>query len=303
MLRRPLPLALAATLLLAGCSSSDADPADRGDEGATHAVEHARGTSEVPDAPERVVVLEPVALDTAMALGVVPVGAAVLDVTRGAPSYLGEEAAGITTVGTVPEPNLEQIAALEPDLILGTESRHTSLYDALDAIAPTVFLESQADAWQDNVGLVAEALGDPDGAVRLLTEYDERCAEVAAAHGTAGRTAQLVRPRDGILTLYGPTSFAGSTLECAGFTTPERDWEGSISVDVSPELASQARADLVVVTSPDPEDASTTPPFLARAVPDVRPVDESFWITGVGPLGGQVVLDDLDRLLTETPAG
>lgn len=38
------------------------------------------------------------------------------------PAYLGEEAQAIEVVGTVPEPNFEAIAALEPDLILGTDT-------------------------------------------------------------------------------------------------------------------------------------------------------------------------------------
>jgi iron complex transport system substrate-binding protein len=46
------------------------------------------------------------------------------------------------------------------------------------------------------------------------------------------------------------------------------------------------------------------PSVLAgNGFPDVQAVDQSFWITGVGPLGGQVVLDDLDRLLSaQAPA-
>jgi iron complex transport system substrate-binding protein len=299
-------LALCAVLALAGCSASADDPESDGGSGETHAVEHARGTTDVSVDPQRVVTLEPVELDTAVALGRVPVGSTVLDEASGVPAYLAEagpDAAAveaIESVGTVAEPDLERIAALRPDLILGTESRHGALYDKLSAIAPTVFMATQEDAWQDNVGLVAEALGDAEGADRLLGEYDARCAEVAAEHETVGRTAQLVRPRDGLLTLYGPASFAGSTLECAGFATPERDWEDSISVDLSPELAAEAGADLVVVTAVDPDDPAAVPSALSgTAFPEVRAVDQSFWITGVGPLGGQVVLDDLDRLLTQ----
>jgi iron complex transport system substrate-binding protein len=299
-LARPLlALGTLGVLALGGCASEATTDEGGGDE--THAVSHARGTTDVPLHPRRVVTLEPVQLDTAVALGVVPVGSAVLSEATGVPAYLssdGADTSGIATVGTVPEPSLEKIAALHPDLILGTESRHSALYDQLSAIAPTVFMATQEDPWQDNVGLVAEALGDPQGGADLLAAYDERCDEVAAEHDTAGRTAQLVRPRDGLLTLYGPTSFAGSTLECAGFTTPERDWAGSISVDLSPELAGEAAADLVVVTTSDPEDPAAVPSALSGpGFPDVHAVDESFWITGVGPLGGQVVLDDLENLL------
>ncbi len=292
-------LALTALLALAGCAPSPAAETAEPAGDATRSVEHARGTAEVPELPQRVVVLEPVQLDTAVALGVMPVGAAVLSDAAGIPAYLGEEAAGIESVGTVMEPSIEAIAALEPDLIIGTESRHAALFDRLETIAPTVYMATQTDPWQQNVALVAEALGDPAGAERLLADYEARCAEIAEEFDTAGSTAQLVRPRDGILTLYGPASFAGSTLECAGFTTPDRAWE-DISLDVSPENVLDASADLVLVTTTDVDDPATMPRAIAdnaAAFPELHLVDQSFWITGVGPLGGMTVLDDLERLL------
>lgn len=290
-----------AALALTACSGSAASESTAEPSAATHVMEHARGETAIPNAPKRVVVLEPVQLDTTVALGVTPVGAAVLNETAGVPAYLGDDAADIPTVGTVAEPNVQLIAAAKPDLIIGTESRHSALYDQLSEIAPTVFMATQTDPWRDNVRFVAEALGDPDGADELLDAYDARCAEIADEHDTAGKTAQLIRPRDGILTLYGPTSFAGSTLECAGFTTPEQPWE-DISLDLSPERVLEAQADQVFVTTTDVDDESTMPASLrdnAASFPELHLVDQSFWITGVGPLGGMAVLDDLDRLLSD----
>ncbi len=293
---------VAATTAVAVTACGSSGGGDESDTAAatTRTVEHAHGVAEVPDSPQRVVVLEPVQLDTTIALGATPVGAAVLSEATGVPAYLGEEAAGIETVGTVAEPNVEAIAALAPDLILGTETRHGDLYEQLAGIAPTVFMASQADPWQDNVRFVAGVLGKEDAAQTLLDDYTARCEEIATEHRTEGRTAQLIRPRNDNLTLYGPTSFAGSTLECAGLTIPPRDWENSISVDLSPELAAEAKADLVVVTSAQPDDPATMPAAVtanAQYFPNLHLVDQSYWITGVGPLGGMTVLDDLDRIL------
>ncbi|MEU7979136.1 iron-siderophore ABC transporter substrate-binding protein [Micromonospora sp. NPDC049081] len=294
-----LTVASAAVLAVAACGSDDSEPA--GSVGDTRTVEHARGKTAVPNKPTRVVVLEPVQLDTAIALQLTPVGAAVLNEAAGVPKYLGDKAAGITTVGTVQEPNVQKIAALKPDLIIGTESRHSALYQQLTDVAPTVFMASQADPWQDNVKFTATTLGGADSADKLLTDFRQRCADIAEKFGTAGKSAQLIRPRDGVLTLYGPTSFAGSALECVGFKTPERDWENSISVDVSPERVLEAKADHVFVTTVDVNDRSTIPASVtanAAAFPRLHLVDQSFWITGVGTVGGQAVLDDLERILT-----
>ncbi|OZD89778.1 iron ABC transporter substrate-binding protein [Rhodococcus sp. 05-2256-B2] len=296
-------LAITALAVAAGATAcSSADTADGSAGEATRTVETVRGSIDVPDNPLRVVTLEPVELDTTVALGIVPVGTAVLSETAGVPPYLGTEAAGIATVGTVAEPTIEDIAAAQPDLILGTETRHAQYYDQLSAIAPTVFIASQSDPWRDSVRFVGRVLGKEAKAEELLTAYDDRCAEIAEKHDTAGKTAQLIRPRSGELTLYGPSSFAGSTLECAGFTTPPRpEWTDEISVDLSPELAAQAAADLIVVTADNPSDPGAIPASItdnAATLPNPHAVDLSYWITGVGPMGGQTVLDDIDRILS-----
>ncbi|WP_460795843.1 ABC transporter substrate-binding protein [Microbacterium sp. GXF0217] len=301
--RRVLSLAsfsLAAVLLLAGCTSpSNAGDATPAETPSTRSVEHARGTTEVPDAPQRVVVLEPVELDTAVALGVTPVGAAVASNVSGVPEYLGAE--GIEPVGTVPEPDLEAIAALAPDLILGTESRHSQLYDQLEAIAPTVFMETQADPWQENVLLIGEALGQEAEAQTLLDGFNERCEEIKDEFDVDGVTANLIRPRDETtLSLYGPTSFAGGALECTGLTIPDREWGDGLQADLSPENIMDAQADYVFVTTADVEDESTIPSAItqnAAAFPIVTLVDTSYWVSGVGPMGGDLVLDDIEQFL------
>ncbi|MEZ0491638.1 iron-siderophore ABC transporter substrate-binding protein [Kineococcus sp. TBRC 1896] len=297
-------LALSAALLLAGCSASTTAPAPgTGTAAAERVVEHARGQTRVPAAPQRVVVLEPVQLDTAVALGTTPVGAAVASNVTGVPAYLGVGDA-VRSVGTVPEPDLEAIAALRPDLVLGTETRHGRLYDALSRIAPTVFMASQSDPWQDNVRLVGQALGQADRAAELLDGFQDRCAEVAREHDLDGTvTANLLRPRDGgTFSLYGPTSFAGSALECAGLRLPERDWDGGIQVDLSAERVPDAAADHLFVPA-DPgslDDPAAVPALVAgnpAAFGAVHVVDTSYWVSGVGPLGGRRVLDDVDRIL------
>ncbi|GAB3619969.1 iron-siderophore ABC transporter substrate-binding protein [Glutamicibacter endophyticus] len=289
-------------LALSACSSATQPTEASGQEAGLHEVTHARGTTQVPVDPQRVVVLEPVQLDTAVALGKEPVGTTVVNETTGVPAYLGQDAADIAQVGTVMEPSLEKIAALKPDLIIGTESRHSALYEQLSDVAPTVYMKTQADPWQENVALVAEALGDSEGAAELLDAYQERCAAISESYNTADTTVQLIRPRDTRLTLYGPVSFAGSTLECAGLSIPEHDWE-DISLDISPEKVLDAQADLVLVTSNDLTDPATMPESITsnpEAFDNTHLVDFSYWIAGVGPKGGMTVLDDLERILKDT---
>lgn len=297
--RAILAASVGALLLLSGCAAASPDGDASESPAGTHEVAHARGTTEVPDDPQRVVVLEPLELDTAVAIGITPVGAAVASNVAGVPAYL--DAQGVEPVGTVPEPDLEAIAALKPDLILGTEARHSALYDQLSAIAPTVFIATQADPWRDNALLIGRALGREANVSGLLATVDERCASLSDEYAVAGQTAQLIRPRDETtLSLYGPVSFAGSLLECVGFTIPDQDWADGLQADISPENIMSARADHVFVTATDVDDASAVPAAItqnADAFPSVTLVDTSYWVSGVGPKGAQAVLDDIETFL------
>jgi iron complex transport system substrate-binding protein len=96
------------------------------------------GEAETEGTPGRVVVLDTGELDSAMSLGVTPVGAVE---GLGLPSYL-EGTGEIENVGTIEEPTLEKIATLEPDLILSSKFRHEPIYDQLSQIAPTVFTKT-----------------------------------------------------------------------------------------------------------------------------------------------------------------
>lgn len=299
--RRFVPLlsaVVATALALGGCASTGAAPEPT--SAGTHAVTHARGTTDVPDDPQRVIVLEPVELDTAVALGVTPVGAAVASNVAGVPAYLGVD--GVTPVGTVPEPDLEAIAALRPDLILGTESRHSKLYEQLSAIAPTVFMATQSDPWQQNALLVGAALGRTAQTQQLLTDVTQRCAAIKDEFALAGKTANMIRPRDETtLSLYGPTSFAGTALECVGLTIPPQEWKDGLQADISPENIRRAAADYVFVTTTDVDDPSSIPAAVtqnADAFGSVTLVDTSYWVSGVGPKGGMRVLDDIERFLS-----
>ncbi|MDT3330130.1 ABC transporter substrate-binding protein [Microbacterium aquilitoris] len=285
-------------LALAGCTAATAPESASGSAApGARSVEHARGTADVPDQPERVVTLEPLELDTAVAVGITPVGAAVAGNVTELPSYLG--ASDVAPVGTVPEPDLEAIAALKPDLILGTESRHSELYEQLSAIAPTVFIASQADPWRENATLIGEALGREDEVAGLLTGVDEECARLKSEYALDGQTVQLIRPRDETtLSLYGPVSFAGSLLECVGFTIPDREWEDGLQADLSPENIASATADHVFVTAADVDDRSAIPGAVASAFPDATLVDTSTWVSGVGPKGAEAVLGDIERYLS-----
>ncbi|MEM9979793.1 MAG: ABC transporter substrate-binding protein, partial [Cyanobacteria bacterium P01_D01_bin.2] len=141
----------------------------------TRPVEHVMGTSQVPIAPKRIVVLDTTPLDAALALGIDPVGT----ISYGMPpGYLGEQASDIEIIGQFNQPNLEAIFKLKPDLILGAKSISEKLYPKLSRIAPTVFIEgaSRSWDWKNNFRIYADALNRTEQAEQLITDYDQQLA-------------------------------------------------------------------------------------------------------------------------------
>ena len=321
---RPLMLALSVvgSLALAACSSSDdasqGAPADVGsaDDGSAvdedagpRTIEHAMGSTEVPAEPERVVVLDSSFLDSSIALGVTPVGATEGIAGAGLPAYLGDDVADVELVGLTEEPTLEEVAALAPDLIIGAKVRHQDIYEQLSAIAPTVFSESSGTNWQDQVRLTGEALGRSDEAEQLLADVESRAAEVGEQVGAADMTATIVRFIPGQIRLYGPGTFSGSVLESVGFDLGDKGYDEQYGMAViSQERLDLIDADVVFATNPGEEsagristDREAAGPLWEQlpAVVDGRQHDiaDSTWMTGIGVLGANRILDDVESML------
>lgn len=296
---------------LAGCGGTE--PEERAQAGAgerTRTVEHALGETEVAGTPERVVVLDTGELDAALALGVTPVGAVRTDVSDALPTYIadaGVDAADIADVGTIAEPDLEAIAALEPDLVLSNAVRHTDLYEQLSGIAPTVFAEAVGESWQENLLLAGEALGRADRARELLDEHAARAEEVGALFGDPADTeVSVVRFLDGSpIRLYGEGSFIGSVLADVGFARPELQRTAETFVEVSPEEVTRADGDLLVHAAYGDAGAAAAAQVTAGplwgSVPAVQAgrafeVSDDRWFLALGPIGADLVLDDLEEL-------
>lgn len=267
-------------------------------------VQHAMGETEVPADPQRVVVLDSSFLDASIALGVVPVGATEGTPGAGLPAYLGEPITGIAIAGDTTTPNLEQVAALEPDLILAAKVRHEALYDQLSAIAPTVFSESSGQDWTAQVRLTGDALGRAAAADGLVTTFEERAASVGEAIGAAGQTASIVRFIPGQTRLYGPTTFSGAVLTAVGFDLGGREYDPSFGMAlISAEQLELVDTDVIFATDYAGEGSSRGEfEALWNNLPAVAAghqfdIEDSTWMSGIGVIGANAILDDLETWL------
>ncbi|MFC4016792.1 ABC transporter substrate-binding protein [Micromonospora sp. GCM10011542] len=312
MRRLVAALAAAAALGVGLTACGESDPVAGTTTGETREITHAMGTTKVPVEPKRVVVLDTDKIDTALSLGITPVGAATAGEAKSWPTYFGaEKLAGIKEVGVLTEPDLEAINALKPDLILGSKFRQEKFYDELAAIAPTVFTEKVGITWKENLLLDGKALGKEQQAKDLLASYEKRAKDFGAKLGdAAARKVSIVRFIPGNIRVYGPDSFSGIVVGDVGLGRPERQLlankEDKRFDLVSPERINEVDGDVIFVTAygdkAAAEQAKVTGGALWKGLGAVKagkayPISDEVWMTGIGVGAANKILDDLAKYL------
>lgn len=147
-------------------------------------IEHALGSTTIQAKPERVVTWGWSAQDVVIELGVAPVGMPFFNYGGGDDGILPWTEAAIaergmampTVLPDTPEPPIEAIAALQPDVIIAPYSGLTQEeYDLLSNIAPVVAYKDTPwlIRWQDVADLTGRALG-------LSAEVDQLVADTEA---------------------------------------------------------------------------------------------------------------------------
>ncbi|HWI73154.1 MAG TPA: ABC transporter substrate-binding protein [Baekduia sp.] len=190
--------------LAAGCGSSggDGDGAPAGaaetsttaasDQGTFPAVAtHRFGTTTVPKRPERIVIAGLTEQDVVLALGYKPIATTEWYGDKpGAIWPWARRAMGATNPEVLEATDgipIEKIAALRPDLIIGTNSGMTKKeYNKLSRIAPTIpGVKGGTDyfsPWDQQTILVAQALGKEAAGRKLVDDIKASFAKAAAAH-------------------------------------------------------------------------------------------------------------------------
>ena len=230
--RATLP-AVAASLVLAGCSASAATPAAPTTTSvnaapATVTITHAQGTAEVQADPAKVVVLDTASLDTLDALDLED---RVVGIPQMASLPVGLQAyASTKTVGTAQEPDLEAIAALDPAAII-ISGRSAAKYAELNQVAPTIDLTSDNARPIESLKSSTEALGDlfdvADKADAALADVDKTIADAKASVSTDA-TSLILLTSGGKVSAFGPGArFGGLIHDVLGVPAAATDLEAS----------------------------------------------------------------------------
>ena len=246
---------------IVGCGAEEEAVAPTAMPGAgeTRTIEHAAGTMEVPVEPARIVTIDQVfpvhltSLGLPMAGALNDVDAVLGDVAPLLPDDLDVDA--IERIGDRGQPNLESIALISPDLIVGSPAQGIDeLYDQLSEIAPTVLIDRGTTGdWRQTFLTLAEAVGRSEEAAEVEADYEQVIADLPDA--VRESTVAFIRPSGEQFRIDSePTAFAGSVAVDAGIPVLEApEGVGELSEDngfvsLSNELLDVvADADLIVV--------------------------------------------------------
>jgi iron complex transport system substrate-binding protein len=234
-----LILLVLSALAFAACGSSDevssASGGGGGSGGAEHGafpvtIQHKYGSTTIESPPKRVVVVGLREQDALLALGVVPV--ATTEWYGDHPGAIFPWAKDELGDAKLPEVlddtdgiQVERVAALRPDLILGvyagmTKNEYTTLSKLAPVVAQPKGKVDYGSSWQEETLISGKAVGQPKRARRLVDETERLIADAAAEHPEfKGQTAANVTDYQGIF-VYGPQDVRTRMLEQLGFTYP-----------------------------------------------------------------------------------
>lgn len=262
-LRRLPALALAtltATALLAGCSSA-AEPASTAGASADGAfpvtIDSALGEAVIEAKPKRIVTIGQGSADTAVALGTTPVAVeeqvwggdadAQQAWVREAIEKRGDALPATFTV--TPEIDMDAVAEAEPDLILAPQSGITQdQFDVLSQLAPTVAYPGEAwsTAWDDQIEIIGEALGQKKDAEGLVDDIRSTLGTVGEEHPEfADLTfAYLYTGEPGTLGVFQPNEPRAAILELMGLKSDPIVAQQEVTAGTASSVLGLENADL-----------------------------------------------------------
>lgn len=313
-------LLLALAVIVSGCgqsgsknnegNSSATEGTNASKKEDTRVITHAMGETKIEGNPTRIVVLSNEGTEALLALGIKPVGA--VKSWTGDPWYdhIKADMEGVTVVGEESQPNIELIASLKPDLIIGNKLRQEKVYDQLKAIAPTVFSETLRGAWQSNFMLYADAIGKKADGEKIIADYDNRAADFKSKAGDKlNQKVSVVRFMAGKTRIYLEDTFTGIAFSKLGITRPDNQkYKDTFVEEITKERLPEVDADMLFYFTYETGDGKGTkmeeemlkdPLWQSLQVVKnnkaIR-VSDAIWNTAGGVIAANLMLDEIYKI-------
>ncbi|MBT2687510.1 iron-siderophore ABC transporter substrate-binding protein [Bacillus sp. ISL-47] len=314
-------LSVLTILFLAACGNNneqDDQAAEKENEGnktedTSYTVEHAMGTTTLEKTPEKVVILTNEGTEALLSMGITPVGA--VQSWTGDPWYehIADDMKDVQVVGTESEVNVEAIAALQPDLIIGNKMRQEKIYDQLNDIAPTIFAETLRGNWKENFELYAKAINKEEDGQKVIADYDSRIEEIKTNLGDKlSQEVSIVRFMAGDVRIYHKDSFSGVILDQIGLARPEsQNVDDFAEKNATKERIPAMDGDVLFYFTYETGDGEASqlekewiedPLFKNLKVAqegNVYQVSDTIWNTAGGVISANLLLDDIEKYLVK----
>lgn len=294
-------------------------------------IEHAFGETTIPSDPQRIATVGWVDQDMVVALGELPVGATRIswggneagstDWFDSAVETAGADPATVTRYDDSDGIPADEIAALQPDLILGTNSGMTQdEFDSLSKIAPVVAFPETAwgTPWRDSLEMVGEAIGREAEAEAVLAETESQIAAGVADYpqleGLSMAWTWYTASDLSTIGVYTTTDLRPQLMLEFGMVDADKAVElteanaGAFSANLSAEQADTLDADLLFFYAEDDAQIETlvndplvgqTPALASGAYVGLTDMPLITAITSPTPLSMPVVLEQFLPLAGE----
>jgi iron complex transport system substrate-binding protein len=311
-------VSLLMVMLVAGCATQTASDKKEASAKETvpakteevRIVKHAMGETELKGSPKKVVILTNEGIEALVTLGVKPVGA--VKAFTGNPWYehMKADLEGVTVVGDELQPNVEAIAALKPDLIIGNKLRHEKIYEQLKAIAPTVFAETLRGEWKTNFKLYAEAVNKKAEGDKVVAAFDQRIEDFKKNAGDKlKQKVSVARFMPGKTRIYNTETFTGVIFKQIGIARPDTvvNAKNTFADEITKERLPELDSDILFYFTYDTGDGKgnkteeewTNDP-LWKSLNVVKngktfKVNDVIWNTAGGVKAANLLLDELGK--------
>ncbi len=302
------------TLILTGCQTSNNNPASSGNDSvkpATVEITDAHGTVTVPINPEKVVSLDSRTFET-LADWEIKLVAAPKPVMPADSPYVDDDL--VLDIGNHREPNLEIIAAADPDLVI-IGQRFANFYEDIKALVPNAAVidlnfdvsvdadtpgENLVNGLKDATITLGKIFDKNEDAEKLTADFDKAIADAKSAYNGTD-TIMSILVSGGEIGFSAPLSGRvwGPMYEIFGWVSA-LEVEGASSDhqgdDISVEAIAESNPDWIFVLDRDAAVSSTTGAVPAQDVIDNSPALQN--TTAVSK--GQIVYAPNDTYTNES---
>jgi iron complex transport system substrate-binding protein len=304
---------LALSIVLAACTQTNqaAETQSNTDtNGSIRVIEHAMGSTEIKGEPKRIVILTNEGTEALLELGVKPIGA--VKSWTGNPWYahVEKDMEGVENLGDESQVNIEAIAALNPDLIIGNKMRHEKIYEQLSQIAPTVYSNTLRGEWKENFAFYASVLDKDAEGKEIIQKFDDKAADLSKLAGDKLKTeVSIVRFMAGKTRVYLGDTFSGKVLKQIGFARPVSQQSEEFTIEIGKERLKEADGQVMFYFTYETGNGEGSarekewlqdPMFKTLDVVKnnkVYKVDDAIWNTAGGVRAANLMLDDIEGFL------